>query len=343
MRRATTAALLIVFVLIGSASAAGADPPSPTDFRSEVIAVEPETSVVELGFIGGDNFIEMTVQPGHEVLVLGYRGEQYLLFEADGTVLENQRAPSTALNEDRYGQSVVPDEADAAAEPDWEEVGSGGYHAWHDHRTHWMNPSDPIGAEPGDQILEAVVPLRVDGDEVAVTVGSWWEPPPTPVATIIGMSVGLVLACLAGVRGQRTQCVLLVAMSTLLLAMGVVAYVSVPSVTGPDGTLWLFPLLAALPAVVALAVRDGEGPSRAPAARDALMVVSGVLLVWASWSRWDATTRAIVPSDAPVWLDRGVLGAALVVGGVSVLFVLGNRIWAARGRTTPAASPSSAS
>jgi hypothetical protein len=118
-------------VLIGPP--AHADPAGPTDYRSEVVSVDPPTPTVDVGILGGDSFVDLTVRPGTEVIVVGYQGEDYLWFRPDGTVWENRRSPSTYANAERYG-SDVPELASATAAPDWVRVGDGGRWAWHDHR-----------------------------------------------------------------------------------------------------------------------------------------------------------------------------------------------------------------
>ena len=84
-------------VTIATAAPAAADPAGPTDFQTEIVAVEPAVPTIDLRMIGGDSFIEMEVQPGVDVVVIGYRGEPYLWFAADGRVYENDRSPSTYL------------------------------------------------------------------------------------------------------------------------------------------------------------------------------------------------------------------------------------------------------
>jgi hypothetical protein len=102
------AAAVGVTVALSIGSPALADPAGPTDYRSEVVAVEPPTPTIEVGIIGGDSFVELTVASGTEVVVLGYQGEENLWFRADGTVWENRNSPSTYLNEDRLGGGEIP-------------------------------------------------------------------------------------------------------------------------------------------------------------------------------------------------------------------------------------------
>ena len=162
-----------------------ADPAGPTDYRSEVVSVDPPSDDIDVEIIGGDSFVELTAQPGTDVVVVGYRGEPYLWFRPDGTVWENEKAPTTYQNLSRFGTDA-PAAADPEAEPDWHQVASDHRWAWHDHRTHWMQTTRPLGAGPGDQILEAVVPLVVDDADVAVTVASTWQPAPSPLPVWLG-------------------------------------------------------------------------------------------------------------------------------------------------------------
>ncbi len=308
-------AFAIGLVLVGAAPAA-ADPAGPTDYRSEVLDVDPPSDAVTFRFIGGDSFLELTVEPGHEVFVSGYRGEPYLRFRADGTVWENERSPATVLNEDRYGDEELPPSVDAEAEPAWRRVGDGGRHAWHDHRTHWMNPSRPLGASPGDRILEAVVPIEIDGEPTAVTVASTWVAGPgaaswsavTVAALAAAVAVGLLRRDLAGMLGP-------VVAATALL--GAVAYRSVPAETGPALTLWALPAIAALAVVGGILAPRSSSPMGRVVADGLAFLAAANLLVWA-WLRREALVRAIVPSDTPAIVDRAGIAMAFVAGAAGV-------------------------
>ncbi|MEP6299688.1 MAG: hypothetical protein ABJ382_20395, partial [Ilumatobacter sp.] len=186
-RRSSWVGLLVAVVaLVLLPSTAFADPAGPTDYLSEVRSIEPATPGIEVNVLGGDSFIQLQVATGTDVIVVGYQSEDYLWFRADGTVLENRNAPSTYTNDDRFGGAVPPANATVDAEPDWEEVASGGRYSWHDHRAHWMQTIRPAGKQVGDQIVEGVIPLVVDGSEVDVTVISTWQPEPSPASAIGG-------------------------------------------------------------------------------------------------------------------------------------------------------------
>ena len=102
LRRGLVTAALALIVVLGLAGPAGADPAKPTNYRSHVTSVKPTSSVIAVKVVGGDGFLDVNVEPGHEVVVSGYDGEPYLRFSKDGTVEENQSSPATYLNRNRY-------------------------------------------------------------------------------------------------------------------------------------------------------------------------------------------------------------------------------------------------
>lgn len=297
--------LTVATVALGAGPVA-ADPAGPTDFQSEVVAVEPEVADLHLRVIGGDSFLELRAPAGTDVVVIGYYEEPYLRFDADGTVHENRRSPTTYLNEDRYADATPPSDAAAEAEPEWRLVATDGRYAWHDHRIHWMLPDPPPGLSAGDQVVDGTVPLEVDGEPVAVNVVSTWQEAPSVVPSVLGAVVAA--AVVAGARvlgGRRSGPWVALGASVATAVVGGVAYWSVPRETGPSLVPLLLPLVAAALSVVALVV---------PRWREALVLAAAAeLIIWAAVRR-DGLTAAILPTDAPFWLDRSVTTGAAVVG-----------------------------
>jgi hypothetical protein len=330
LARAITAGLVIVATVLLLPSPASADPAGPTDFQTNILKVEPPTPGVAFTVIGGDSFIEVQVEPGIEVMVVGYRGEPYLHFMPSGLVYQNERSPSRWLNDDRFGEVVIPPKADASAEPEWVEVATDGSFAWHDHRTHWMNESKPPGVEVGEIVLEAVVPLLVDGEEVALHVDCILLASPSPVAVIIGVVAGIAFgaAAMRQASGSLVQVGLAIA-AALATTFGVWALVSVPSETGPSPLLWLLPGIATVAALVALvwSIRqraEGNLTPGGPLVGAALFIpsltaIAGFELVIWGWVRREAMIRALIPSNAPGPLDRAVIAGAAAVGVVTIV------------------------
>ena len=194
--RSLRVALFAVAALVAFAPGrALADPAGPTDYRTEVESIEPESPTIDVEILGGDAFVQLTVDPGTDVVVMGYGGEPYLWFRPDGAVLENQNSAATLMNTSRNGAMPAgAHETDPTAEPEWKQIGSDHRWAWHDHRAHWMQADRPIGASPGDQILENEIPMEVDGSPVVVTVASRWEPAPSALPMWIGGVLGGLFA-----------------------------------------------------------------------------------------------------------------------------------------------------
>lgn len=335
--------LLVALVLLVWAAPASADPAGPTDYRSEILLVDPPAPGVELAILGGDSFVELAARPGVEVLVLGYEGEPYLRFGPDGTVVQNERSPARWLNDDRFGETAIPAEADPGAEPRWVEVADDGRFAWHDHRAHWMNPDRPIGAEPGDTILEAVIPISVDGSPTEVHVRSALLPDPAVWPMLAGAVVAATLAG-ATVAGWRREprprpastkatttasapvglLALVAAWALVATGFGLAAVVGLPGEAAPGPARWLLPAAAAVVALFGLAVASGRllvEPLRALVVPAAAAVAGAELLLWV-WLRRQAMARALIPSEAPASLDRAVLAGSVAVGLIAVLAAL---------------------
>lgn len=316
--RAAGAILLTATWLALGAGPAAADPAGPTDFLSKVTEVDPEVAGIDLEIIGGDSFVLLSVSPGVHVDVVGYTGEPYLRVLADGTVEENQLSPSKYLNEDRYAASEIPAEADGEAAPKWEVVAGDGSFAWHDHRTHWMSDINPPGKGPGDQVAEGVIPLFVDGVEVDVTVASVWQDPPSSLPMVMGITVGIALA-VAGIRrggGITSAAILGCALGAGVV--GMIAFLSVPTETAPSLALWGLPAMALALGLIAVLRRSLNERTR----NVVLLVAALELVVWGI-SHWGWLWPAVLPTNAPFWLDRFV-GAAVLTGaiGATVAVVL---------------------
>lgn len=311
----------VIALLIGWFAVPGvarADAALPTDYRSQIVGVNPPTGTIEVAMVGGDNFFELRVRPGTEAVVLGYQNEQLLRFTPEGRVEFNERAPSWYLSQDRAGTTEVPAYADATLEPSWRALGTGGTYAWHDHRTHWMGGPPPAGAEPGDVVQTASVPLLVAGVPVNVTVQTSLLARPGPETLTAGLLVGVMLVAAAVyLRRRMTWPVLVAALAAT--ALGWWQFSSLPASTAPRPVWWILPAFAAVGALGAVILGHRLTAS-------GLLIAAAVTLgVWV-FLRRDGLVRAYIPTDAPQWLDRGVTTAAGVtaiagvVGGLITLY-----------------------
>lgn len=306
-RLAALGALLGLGGVIASPTVAWADPPGPTDFESVLVGDAPPGIEVEI--IGGDSFLQMTVDDGVEVHVEGYQREPFLEFLADGTVRENRASPSYWLSRSKDG-APVPTGYTADSPPEWVSVATDGTYAWHDHRSHLMGA--PVG-ERGDVVADGKVYLTIDGVPTTLVFETTWLPAASPLPALVGAIAGLAAAVSALFVGRSVRAAQeksLAAVGTVASAaagvIGLVQFLSVPRVTGPAWSLWLLPATALLASLAALRWRGPTG--------DALRAVAGVELVLWFLPRRGGLTAAVLPTDAPFWLDRAVSAGAVSVG-----------------------------
>jgi hypothetical protein len=198
-----------VLVLVGAA-AASAHQGNP-NMRSKVTAVTPATDGVTVTVLNNDDRLELHNTSGEDVVVQDYRGKPYARVLGDGTVEVNTNSEAFYLNDDRYANVKVPD--GLGAQPKWKHVSGSGRFEWHDHRMHWMSPTDPPQVKDPDQrthIFDWKVPITVDGRAGAIAGTLDWVPLPggSLPTGLIWISAGLLIALSLAVfvlRRRRTE------------------------------------------------------------------------------------------------------------------------------------------
>lgn len=315
LARTVRVVLVCALVAVATAPDASADAAGPTDYNTEIVSIEPASPSVHLSMIGGDSFLSLEQLEPVEVIVLGYQAEPYLRFEPNGSVFENFRSPAVWLNQERYGSEDPPAFADPDARPEWKLVAEDGRYAWHDHRSHWMNPQRPPGAEPGDQVLEATIPLQIDGVPVTVTVASYLLDGPSVAVPIVAALAALAFATTQLRFGRTFRASVTGLVGAIALTFGIVAFTSVPAVTEPSSLLWLLPAIALVASQILLVIRNRTATT---VYLDGLVVAAGSALIGWVYIRRTALSKALIPSDAPAGLDRFMIILALGVGLVAV-------------------------
>ncbi|HYI61879.1 MAG TPA: hypothetical protein VEW93_08760 [Acidimicrobiales bacterium] len=308
-------AAALALVLLPAAPAA-ADPPGPTDYRSEVVRVHPAVEGVRASVAGGDAFLLIEVVRGHTVTVPGYDAgdpEPYLRVLADGRVQENQASVAFAVNQSRDGTG---DADTAGGPPRWRTVATDGRWAWHDHRIHNMADRAPPAART-DTGLAWEVPLVVDGEPVTVAGRYRLLDGPTPLPWL---GLALVLAAATVLVARRLPPVTVAGLAVLVAgSAGVVAGVAQRAASPPGAPT--SPLVVVLPAVAAvagvIAVLQRGRVLRAVAALAGAAAAGGWALVRAA-----VLWRAVLPTDLPAGVDRAATAAALgVAAGAAVVVV----------------------
>jgi hypothetical protein len=188
-RRLLTLLLLSATVLLLTAAPAlahgrGSD---ASNYESTITA-DPGVEGLTWRIINSDEYLQLDNDGDAEVAVPGYSGEPYLRIGPDG-VFRNRNSQATYVNEDRFGDTVIPSDIDPGGPPDWEQVSGGSSYAWHDHRIHWMASTDPPGVQtdPGsEQLVNSwTVPFEVDGSEHELAGELVWVPGGSPWAWLI--------------------------------------------------------------------------------------------------------------------------------------------------------------
>lgn len=329
-------AVATLATVLGPASPVLADAARPGDTTSTVEALEPAVQGVRVDIVGGDAFVRLRVEPGHEVLVPGYAGEPYLRILADGTVEENRRSPATVVNRSRYGDpGTGPDAAavDAAAEPVWAVVGHGGEAVWHDHRTHYMGRNRPPTISPDGLVQQWEMPLVVDGVDVVVSGSIYLHDPPSAGWWVVPVLVAVAVTAAAWWLGRTTALGPLAVAAALsglaVTATSWAAWASLVSVARSAPATTILGLLAFVVALGAVAVRAAPW-------RGVLVAGSGAALVTVVWMERAGLIRAVIPGADHAWPLRLALGSALAVGPAALVLGAAAVIW-----LPPATSPPS--
>lgn len=330
-RRLRRSGLLALLLLVVTAAPALADPPGPTNYRAEVVGLEPPTDGVDARVLGGDSFLQLDVAEGTEVVVRGYDGEElYLQFEADGTVLENRRSRTYFQNQARYSvaDSAIPENAGADVPPQWVEVSTTGTYAWHDHRIHWMSPTtlpfradtdgtgeaapvDPALGEPQPTTVWAEpIPITVDGEQVGIAGEVTWYPDTSPLPTALAAVVALAVVVAIGLRSTIAGIV------AGVVAGAVVAIaVSVPSVVGLAPGVQGQPLQLVVPAIALLVLAAGLSVRRRSAFAVVVAGAGGIpLLAWVTTNLGAMTAPVVPPGALPDMVARLAIGAVAGAG-----------------------------
>ena len=319
-RRLMAAAAAGIALVIVLPTPADADPAVPTHYESSVTRVDPEPVGMTIEIEGGDAFLAVSVEPGHEVIVPGYFGEPYVWIDTDGVVRVNARSPARSINDDRYGRTPAPDDADASAEPLWEQVGTGGSYAWHDHRVHWMSADRPpnVAGDVVQEVFPWSLVLQLDATEVTVQGRLAWFPSVSPVGPMLAGLVGL----LPLLRWRRRH--LYPIAVTLAIGGGLALFGAWVDWTGTPASARSAPVGVVIAAVALIAAVAGSALVRrgAAIASGALALGATALVVWAFRSL-DVLTLPVLPSPISAAVQRIALAAVIWIGFGTAALVVG--------------------
>jgi hypothetical protein len=175
-------AAVLAAALVACPVAAGHGDGAARGYTSTIESVTPRAPGLTVRVLEGDDQLQLRNDTGSEIVIEGYDGEPYLMFDPEDGVFRNANSPATYLNAERYGDVDVPAGAGKDAEPEWERVRDGRTYSWHDHRIHWMSTIDPAkvreARDEPQHVFDWTVPGTIDGDELAIRGSLDYEPPP---------------------------------------------------------------------------------------------------------------------------------------------------------------------
>lgn len=288
--------------------------------------------------VNAGEYLRVTNTGNEEIVVNDYDGAPYLRI-GPGGVDRNLNSQASYINEDRFGQTSVPDDIDVGGQPEWEHISDGSGYAWHDHRIHWMARANPPGVMTQPDRAQLVnqwsVPFVYDGQEFAVTGDLEWIPGGSPFPWLI---IALVLTSLPVIyglaaskpntdtlrwRGLATPApatLLVLALANLVHLIDDVAATPVPWAERATSAVQtgFFILIAVFSAVRALQGRDG--------AFTALGVGAGAVFIGQGLLYLSSLSASQTGSVFPGWVGRAVIAASLVqIIPLGVAAVLGTR------------------
>lgn len=203
MRRIVISAMAALAGLCLAASPASAHSVSgvsATNFHTNLKSVTPDRPGLEVKVVEAGSRLQVENRTGTEVVVLGYKEEPYLRIGPDG-VFQNKLSTATYINATREGQDP-PDSAKNAKvdDTDWEKISAEPLARWHDHRIHWMLPTDPspVQANPDSRhviIPEWVVAMKLGNETITAKGDLVWVPGPSalPWYGLVAALVALVV------------------------------------------------------------------------------------------------------------------------------------------------------
>ena len=281
--------VVLALLLPANAAAHGRGPVVALDDR---LVVGPPVEGISVRVLDGDRSLEVTVEPGHTVVVRGLLDEPMIRF-TDGAVEANRESPTA--NADRI---VTPGTG-------WKRVARGRSFAWHDHRL-----SPPAHGGTGT-VGRWSVPLTIDGHPAAIRGTFVGVPGPNILPWLIGAAAFATAIFAVAVRRPRSRAALVLVLSVVAAVAALAAITAFAVRDAPTGGVQWFQLAGgATVAIAAGAVLTRTRGTR----RTAAAGVIGALAALAMLSSLPIFRHGVVISALPAELARLACAAAVVAG-----------------------------
>jgi hypothetical protein len=281
-RAVIVVAVAALLLAIGAAPAAAhaVGGAQASNYQTRILSIQPVVPGLQVEVADAGARLRLRNHTGREVTVLGYAGEPYLRVGPAG-VFENRRSPATYLNRARINPAPPPPDASADAPPLWHRIGGGDTVTWHDHRAHWMAPTDPPDVKAAPNRTQVVLPgwqaeLRVGNQPVRVSGDLRWVPGPSPWPWVAIAVAWLLLVMVASRQRRWPQ--LLAVLTGLLIAIDLLHTVGIWTGTSASAATKAYASLGSWAGWVlgALAIHRLLGPN--PRRGTIYLVLAAVLM-----------------------------------------------------------------
>ncbi|MGQ0716597.1 MAG: hypothetical protein ACT4NP_04620 [Pseudonocardiales bacterium] len=314
------AVLAVLFALINPAPAAAhiaGSGGSPSNYRTEVTAIRPALPTVAVTVGPGGQWVRVTNQGAAEIVILGYRGEPFLLLSQNRVQVNELSSTAAATGQTRGNPgSQDPVAQDPATGPRWVPLRDGDSATWTDAR---IDP--PLESQRGSGFWE--LPLVVDGQQATVLgTRELVPPPPTwPWVAALGLLAAAV-AAIGWMRNWHRPMAAVIVAGILAFVLHLIGTGFAPQQSGPVfgwvgvGAVSAFSLLIGAVAVVSTLRRSDSAPDR--------LVTVGIMVLLLAATDISVLWYSQLPFAGPAVLDRGltVLTYATALG----LLVAGARL-----------------
>ena len=268
---------------------------------------------VKIEIVGGDSFVRLTAI-GVRAEVPGIENEPYIRINEDGLVEINDASMAAVFNGDRYG-GMDTSRMKPSPVPKWRTISVEGIAMWHDHRIHWMSPTEPPTIDDKGTIQPWKIPLTIAGKETVVS-GTLYLRDQASIAWWFLIIPTAAIAVFLSLVRRRAFFALVVGVSLLGVVTGLLEFTGLPKGAQITPVMLMFCAGAAAIAIAAAIRLIRTGAMHIAVSLNA---GAGAALVVCAWLTADQVRAAYIPGIDAMWLARTAIPVMMAVGLVAVI------------------------
>jgi hypothetical protein len=305
---------LLSLLPLAPAHLGSGDSVQPRNTESVIEKISPAVpGGVKIEIVGGDSFVRLTAV-GIRAEVPGIENEPYIRINEDGLVEINDASVTAVFNGDRYG-GIDTSLMKPGPVPKWRTISVEGIAMWHDHRIHWMSPTEPPTIDDKGTVQPWKIRMTIAGKATVVS-GTLYLREAASVAWWLLIIPAVAIAVLLSLLRRRTFFGLVVAASLLGVVTGFLEFTGLPEDAQITPVMLLFCAGAAVLAIAASVRLIRPGAMHIAVSLNA---GAGAALVVGAWLTADQVRAAYIPGIDAMWLARAAIPVMMGVGLVSVI------------------------